>query len=124
MANCSHEDLISNIKSGKRVVEEAPKHGHQHGKKPKLSHASKREAIYKGRKIRIRTTYKIEIDGEALTVPFTVSDDGRVHCHGLPNYAAISALDLVRRLIDTSPKEQPDDEIAALLAKKAGGHRS
>lgn len=122
MSAQSHEDLIANILSRKRVVDDEPKRSHHHGGKPRTSHASKREATYRGRKIKIRTTYRIEIDDEVLTIPFTVDNEGRVHCHGLPNYAASSALDLVRRLIDTTPRRRPKNEVGELLARHVREH--
>ncbi len=121
MPDCTHEDLITNIKTCKRLVAEDYTPA---SRKPKTSHASYRDTIYRGHKIRIRTSYRIEIDGEPMTVPVMVSDEGWVHCHGIPNYAAPSALDLVRRIIDTTPAELPPDEIGPLLqeaANKEGG---
>ncbi len=73
---------------------DAGHHGHRE------SFTSIRTAEHRGRKIKIRTTYRIEIDGEPLTMHTMVMDDGSVHYHGLPNYSFPSAIDLVRSIID------------------------
>ncbi len=70
------------------------RHGHQ------KSFTSTREALHRGHRIKVRTTYVIEIDDEPLTVHTQVMDDGSVHCHGLPNYAFTSAIDMVRAVVD------------------------
>lgn len=66
------------------------------------SFTSTRNATHRGKKIKIRTTYRIEIDDEPLTLHTMVMDDGTVHCHGLPNYSFPSAIDLARSIIDAS----------------------
>ena len=71
-------------------------HGHQ------KSFTSTRTATHRGKKIKVRTTYRIEIDDEPLTLHTMVMDDGTVHCHGLPNYSFPSAIDLARSIIDAS----------------------
>ncbi len=71
---------------------------HQH----KKSFTSTREATHHGHKIKIKTTYRIEIDGEPLTLHTVVTNDGRVHYHGLPNYAFTSAIDMAKSIIDAS----------------------
>ncbi|MEX0276793.1 MAG: hypothetical protein AB3N19_04680 [Ruegeria sp.] len=71
-------------------------HGHQ------KSFTSTRTAVHRGKKIKIKTTYRIEIDGQPLTLHTMVMDDGTVHCHGLPNYSFPSAIDLARSIIDAS----------------------
>ena len=53
-------------------------------------HASVRTAEHNGHTIEIRTTYDVRIDGEP-DAHISVSDDGNVHYHGLPNYAEASA---------------------------------
>lgn len=74
----------------------ASQHGHQ------KSFTSTRSATHRGHKIKIRTTYRIEIDDDPLTLHTMVMDDGSVHCHGLPNYSFASAVDLTRSLIEAS----------------------
>jgi hypothetical protein len=70
-------------------------------------HASVRTAVHNGHTIEIRTTYDISIDGEPLEAHVSVSDNGSVHYHGLPNYAEASAIDLMRRVIDAFPDDYP-----------------
>ena len=70
-----------------------------------------RRATYRDKKIEIRTTYRIVIDGEAVRAHTTVHDDGTVHCHGFPQYSFPSAMDLARKLVDASNVEFPQDEL-------------
>lgn len=72
-----------------------------------------REAEHRGKKIVIKTTYDITIDGKPLENHLMVDDRGRVHSHGLPNYAYASMTDLVKRLIDAEqdlPVSSTDSE--------------
>lgn len=67
-----------------------------------------RTDVYKGREIRITTTYDIRIDGRLVGGHVEVSPEGRVHYHGLPAYSWMSAVDLVRQVIDSFPDEFPE----------------
>lgn len=105
------------IREGEKVVPEeyvsgSSAHGHDSHHHGRASFSSTRKATHLGREIKVRTTYRIEIDGEPITAHVKVSDEGWVHCHGLPNYAATSALDLARRLVETTPATLPEDELA------------
>ncbi len=64
-----------------------------------------RQDDYRGHHIVIHTTYRIEVDGRLVTGHLGVTNDGRVHYHAVPNLSFPSAVDLVRRLIDTFPDE-------------------
>jgi hypothetical protein len=66
-----------------------------------------RTAEYRGHAIEIRTSYQVTIDGEALSAHLMVSDDGNVHYHGLPNYTAASAIELMERVVDAFPEDYP-----------------
>jgi hypothetical protein len=68
---------------------------------------SVREADHKGHHIVIRTTYQFEVDGRPLDLPMGVDNDGHVHCHSLPNYQFQSAINMVKQLIDTFPRDFP-----------------
>ena len=83
---------------------------------------SERRAIYRDREIIVRTHYEILIDGKPLETHVRVLDDGRVHCHSLPNYGFRSAIDLARKMIDAFSRELPEDELAE-MGKKAGGYK-
>jgi len=72
-------------------------HSSHHGEN---SFSSERIVNYKGKKVVIETTYKVEIDGVPLQAHVAAADDGTVHCHGLPNYSFESATSLVKNLID------------------------
>jgi len=60
---------------------------------------------YQGHHITVRTTYHMEVDGKPLMGHMVVTNDGQVQYHGLPNYTFDSAIQLVRKLIDTFPED-------------------
>ncbi len=72
---------------------------------------SVREAMHNGKHIVVRTRYEVTVDGKPLGAHLGVADNGSVHYHGLPNYAFASMTDLVRKVIDASEAELPEDEI-------------
>jgi hypothetical protein len=95
-------DLIAysskQLKAGKPVTA-----GHAvHDKGP---FQSIREVDYKGHKITIYTQYQIKIDGKHLGGHMSVDNKGKVSAHALPNYSFVSAVDLIKKMID----EFPDD---------------
>ncbi len=63
-----------------------------------------REVEYKGHRIRVFTTYRIEVDGLPVTGHLSVTNEGRVHYHAIPNEEFGSAVDMVKRIIDLSPQ--------------------
>ena len=74
---------------------------HEHGEpKPNV-----REASYRGHRISIQTSYRIEIDGRPLAIPIHVGNNGQVHSHILPNFVFSSVTDLVERVIDAFPSD-------------------
>ena len=66
---------------------------------------STRESTYRGHHIVIRTSYRIEVDGRPIEGHLGVSNDGQVHYHAIPNLGFSSALDLVKKVIDTFPED-------------------
>jgi hypothetical protein len=86
------------LKAGKPVTA-----GHaEHDKRP---FQSVREVDYKDHKITIYTQYEIRVDGKPLGGHIYVDNSGKVSAHALPNYSFVSAVDLVKKMID----EFPDD---------------
>jgi hypothetical protein len=90
-------DLIAysskRLKAGKPVSA-----GHaEHDKRP---FQSAREVDYKGHKITIHTQYEIRVDGKPLGGHIYVDNSGKVSAHALPNYSFVSAVDLVKKMID------------------------
>ena len=82
------------------------------GKPVTASHAehegpfqSVREVEYNGHKITIYTQYQIKVDGKSFGGHIYVDNKGKVSAHALPNYSFVSAVDLVKKMID----EFPDD---------------
>jgi hypothetical protein len=84
----------------KKVLADAHKHGPAE---------TIREVEYKGHRIVIGTTYRIEVDNHAVGGHFVVTDEGQVQCHALPNYTAPSAVDLVKAMIDVFPEDFSGD---------------
>ena len=102
--------------NGAAVIEVEGRQSHPANK---TSFRTTRTAVHKGKQIRIHTTYRIEIDGEPLSVHVSVDNDGTVHCHGLPNYSFGSAVDMARALIEASALARySHDE----LGQAQGGH--
>ena len=66
---------------------------------------SVREANYQGHKITIKTTYRLEVDGRVFDVPLILDNAGNLQCHSLPNYQFVSAIDMVKQLIETFPDD-------------------
>jgi hypothetical protein len=83
-----------------------PPHSGEHGHP---TPTSVREVTYKGRTIRIETTYSITVDGEPVTGHVMVNNDGKVHYHAIPNQEFESAVDMVKRVIDLTPPQTPSD---------------
>ena len=79
---------------------------------------SVREAMHNGKHIVVKTRYEVTVDGKPLGAHLGVADNGSVHCHGLPNYAFASMMDLVRKVIDASEAELPEDEIGRAKEEK------
>ena len=74
----------------------------------KLRHGkaqSVREADYHGHHIVVRTSYDIEVDGRMVMGHMGVTNDGKVHYHPVPNMAFVSAIDMVKKLIDIFPDD-------------------
>jgi hypothetical protein len=90
---------------------------HVHGEQ---AMESVRRAEHKGHSIVVRTRYQIEVDRKSVASPIMVDDHGRVACHALPNYSFLSALDLVRQLIDTFPEDFGADHGAVAHKPRLG----
>lgn len=112
--------LAAAIKSKKLQLPEgsSPDADHRHDD----TFTSVRQTTYKGKTIRVETTYRITIDGESVRVHTKALDDGSVHSHAFPNYSFRSAMDLARKLVDFSEMEEPEDELGAHGSGSHGGH--
>lgn len=90
----------------------------------KLRHArtdNVREAEYRGHHIVVRTSYDIEVDGRMVMGHMGVTNDGKVHYHPVPNLAFVSAIDMVKKLIDVFPDDftpMGPGEMAGMKKKK------
>ncbi len=60
---------------------------------------------YKGHHIVVRTTYSIEVDGNAITGHVGVTNDGQVHYHAIPNISFASAVEMAEKLVDAFPDD-------------------
>lgn len=94
-------------------------HHGQHGK----GVTSKRVAEHNGRQIEVHTTYKFYLDGKPLKMHATVMDDGKVHCHSLPQYSFASAIKMLKRVVDIMSTDEPVNELKKTKKKNhMGGH--
>ncbi len=66
---------------------------------------SVREIDYNGHKIAIHTQYEIRVDSKPLGGHIYVDNAGKVSAHSLPNYSFVSAVDLVKKMIDEFPED-------------------
>jgi hypothetical protein len=87
------------LKAGQSVATAA------HAEHDKGPFQSVREIEYQGHKITIYTQYEIKVDGKPFGGHVYVDNMGKVSAHALPNYSFVSAVDLVKKMID----EFPDD---------------
>jgi hypothetical protein len=102
----------ANWRKDKRAV-------HQHEVSPDTTRTDR----YKGHLITIRTRYEIDIDGQPVKGHVDVGNDGMVQYHPLPNYSFMSAVDLVRTLIDTFPDDFKLRPTQRAKAKRRTGRR-
>lgn len=116
----SLEALVAGLWSGGHGWPEAgtPDH-HDGGGHPEAGVSrTVRAVVHAGHEIRIETTYRITIDGAPLVGHVEVLDNGRVHYHGLPNYAVSSTVDLIRLVLDHFGTEPPGpDELGEDTAR-------
>ena len=63
-------------------------------------HTSVRSVDYRGRTLRVETTYRVFIGDDELAESFHVLDNGKVTYHGLPAYSSPSAIDLLKMVVD------------------------
>jgi len=69
--------------------------------------AVRRTLEHRGRRIEIRTTYEIFVEGRAFTTSLQLNNLGRVFSSALPYEDFPSTIDLVTRLIDLYPDRFP-----------------
>ena len=93
------------------IGREFPEYVEDRGMSHELS--SVRTAEHRGRKIEIKTTYEIKVDGRPVYVHAIVGDDGRLLCHSTPYVRYQSAIELVKTLLDRFPEA---------FAEGDGGH--
>lgn len=110
---------VDALSMGNALKKRKPKPLHHDSHGPMLT---VRKDEYKGHKIEIRTTYEIMIDGKPFSGHMEVSNDGAVHYHPLPNYSWPSAVDFVRQVIDSFPREFPAKKKRTAPATKKSGH--
>ena len=99
----SPSDLIAYSSKRLKAGQSVAAAGHaEHDKGP---FQSVRQTEYNGHKITIYTKYEIKVDGKPFSGHIYVDNSGKVSAHALPNYSFVSAVDLVKKMID----EFPDD---------------
>jgi hypothetical protein len=92
-------ELLEKLRGGYDLTEGIPPTAHDHSSVRRVEHA--------GHRLEIHTHYRVLIDGQEFPDPIHVADDGTVHYHGIPQYSAPSAVDLVKviaeRLVEGEP---------------------
>lgn len=78
-----------------------------------------RKVEHRGFQISIRTSYRIFVNGRRIRTMLQVDNDGQLTCHAMPNYSFMSAVDLVKQLIETFPD---DFDPKAHHPDEHGGH--
>ena len=95
----SGDELLEKLRGGYDLTEGIPPAAHDHSSVRRVEHAGHRLEIY--------THYRILIDGQEFPDPIHVADDGTVHYHGIPQYSAPSAVDLVKVIAERLDEGQP-----------------
>jgi hypothetical protein len=90
-----------------------------HGDRPAKS---VRSFTHKGHTISILTTYEVKIDGRRANIPLTVSEDGQVQSHAIPNYSLSSAVDVLKTIIDYFPEDFTKAKRGKIGGGRHGGH--
>jgi hypothetical protein len=85
-------------------------------------HVSVRRFEHDGHSIEIHTQYRILIDGQEFPDPIHVAGDGSVSYHGLPQYSAPSAVDLVRLIVERLVEDEPPPLIGGSGPEPAHHH--
>ena len=65
---------------------------------------SERLAEHGGHRILITTTYAIVVDEHPVHLHLRVGNDGQLQCHSTPYTSYVSAMELVKKLIDRFPE--------------------
>lgn len=108
-------DLIKPIE-GKRKLK-LPSLSHvQNGSKPVKSI---RTDEHHGKKIEVHTTYKFYIDGKLIKIHASVMNNGKVHCHNLPQYAFSSAIRMMKSIINVMEFDMPENELSTKKAQNS-----
>jgi hypothetical protein len=95
----SGDNLLAKLRGGYDLTEGIPPAEHDHSSVRRVEHA--------GHRLEVHTYYRIFIDGQEFPDPIHVGDDGRVHYHGIPQYSAASAVDLVKMIAERLEEGEP-----------------
>jgi hypothetical protein len=93
------DELLAKLRGGYDLTEGIAPTPHDHMSVRRVDHA--------GHSLEIHTHYRILIDGQEFPDSIHVSDDGTVHYHGIPQYSARSAVDLVKVIAERLAEGEP-----------------
>jgi hypothetical protein len=110
----SGDELLDKLRGGYDLTEGIPPAEHDH--------SSVRRAEHAGHRLEIHTHYRILIDGQEFPDPIHVADDGTVHYHGIPQYSAPSAVDLVKVIAERLEEGEPPPLIGESQAQHNHDH--
>lgn len=109
------KSIAAHVRKHATTIKKALRHGH-------MASETVRQAEYKGHHIEVRTIYEIHVDDKPITGHLAVTNDGRVHYHPVPNASFVSAIDLVKRLIDAFPDDFGADAPGGKKQAHDGSH--
>lgn len=93
MASDYDRDRLAVWRDPKYVIDGGIAPGHmEHG-------PTERRFTHDGHEVVIETHYRITIDGTEFKDHLTVDPNGSVHYHGLPQYSAPSAVDVMKAIV-------------------------
>jgi hypothetical protein len=95
----SSDELLGKLRGGYDLTEGIPPAEHDHASVRRVEHA--------GHRLEIHTHYRILIDGQEFPDQIHVANDGSVHYHGIPQYSAPSAVDLVKVIAERLEEGEP-----------------
>ncbi|MBX2870035.1 MAG: hypothetical protein KTR18_15250 [Acidiferrobacterales bacterium] len=118
--NTAHINLTKYIKGKRKVkIPKGQTHHSGHG-----AAKSVRVDEYKGKEIKVETTYKFYVDGKPLKIHAAVMNDGKVHCHNLPQYAFTSAIRMLKSVVDVMDVKKPPNELGKTKKRKSRKHHN
>ena len=107
--NCNLKDLAnvdpldSEVTQPEWITEEYPEFTEHHGHHMNLVNTDTFE--YQGNKVEIRNEIKVTINGQPVMLHANFTEDDKVQCHNVPYIRTHTLQELIKLLIDNTPKD-------------------